>query len=146
MIMLEQSWSALPNITIVNCFRKVGISRQSLQDSIQDTNDPFAQLTEILDELRVLGHEQVPDDLTSESLIAKDEEVATSIQHVLCDEELLHQITTENVEIIDEENDEMESTEKKPPSKKAFFEAVNLIESFAHFQNDDLARQFATLG
>ena len=85
MIMLEQSWSALPNITIVNCFRKVGISRQSLQDSIQDTDDPFAQLAEILDELRVLGHEQVPDDLTSESLIAKDEEVATSIQHVLCD-------------------------------------------------------------
>ena len=35
----------------------------------------------------------------------------------------------------------MESTEKKPPSKKALFEAVNLIESFALFQNDDLAKQ-----
>ena len=35
----------------------------------------------------------------------------------------------------------MESTEKKPPSKKALFEAVNLTTSFPLFQNDDLARQ-----
>ena len=35
----------------------------------------------------------------------------------------------------------MESTEKKPLSKKALFETVNLIESFALFQNDDLAKQ-----
>ena len=35
----------------------------------------------------------------------------------------------------------MESTEKNPPSRKAFFKAVNLIESFALFQNDDLAKQ-----
>ena len=33
----------------------------------------------------------------------------------------------------------MESTEEKPPSKKALFEAVNLIESLALFQNDGLA-------
>lgn len=89
----------------------------------------------------MLDHELVPDGLTSEILIATKEEVATSFQHVLCDEEVLHQITRENVEIIDKENDEMESTEKKPPSKKAFFEEVNLIESFALFQNDDLAKQ-----
>ena len=37
----------------------------------------------------MLDHELVPDGLTSEILIATDEEVATSIQHVLCDEELM---------------------------------------------------------
>ena len=120
------------------------ISRQSQQDSTQDTDDPFAQLAEILDELRVLDHELVPDGLTSEILVATDEEVATSIQNVLCDEELLHQITNENVEIIDKENDGMESTEKKLLSKKALFEAVILIESFAFFQNDDLSKQLHT--
>lgn len=47
--MREQSWSTLTDITIINCFRKAGISRQSQQDSTEDTDDPFAQLAEILD-------------------------------------------------------------------------------------------------
>ena len=52
MIMLEQSWSTLTDITIISCFGKVGISRQSQQDSTQDSDDPLAQLAEILDKLR----------------------------------------------------------------------------------------------
>ena len=70
-------------------------------------------MPEILDGLRVLDHELVPDGLTSETLIATDEEVACTIQHALWDVELLHQPTNENVEIMHEENDERESTEKK---------------------------------
>ena len=35
----------------------------------------------------------------------------------------------------------MESTGKKPLSKKVLFKTVNLIESFALFQKDDLAKQ-----
>ena len=73
----------LTDITIINCFRKAGISRQSQQDSTQDTDDPFAQLAEILDELRVLDDELIQDGLNSETLIAIDEEEATSIQHIL---------------------------------------------------------------
>ena len=73
----------LTDITTINCFRKAGISRQSQQDSTQDTDDPFAQLAEILDELRVLDDELIQDGLNSETLIAIDEEEATSIQHIL---------------------------------------------------------------
>ena len=51
--MLDQSWFTLSDIKIMNCFRKVWISKQSQQDSIQDTDDTFAQLAEILHELRV---------------------------------------------------------------------------------------------
>ena len=54
MAMLKQSWSALPDIPVVNCFKKAGISEESQQDSIQDTNDSFVQLPEMLDELRAL--------------------------------------------------------------------------------------------
>ena len=74
-------------------------------------------------------------------LIGTYKPVATSIQHVLCDEELLDQTTNENVEIIDEENDEMKSTKEKPSSKKALFEAVKLTKNFALVQNNDLAKQ-----
>ena len=66
MIMLEQSWSTLFQYKFYSI-------------STQDTDDPFGQLAEILDELRVLDHELVPDGLTSERLIFKDEEAAISI-------------------------------------------------------------------
>lgn len=141
MIMLEQSWSTLPDTTIINCFKKAGISIQSQLSSTQDTDDPFVQLTEVLDELRALDPDLAPDGLTAETFIATDEEVATSIQSLPSDEELLHQFTNDDVEIIDDESDEMESTEKKQPSKKVLFEAIDLIENFALFQNDDIAKQ-----
>ena len=63
------------------------------------------------------------------------------MQHALCDEELLHLTTNENVKIIDEENDEMKSTKKKPPSKKVLFKAVSLTENFALFRKNGLAKQ-----
>ena len=74
-------------------------------------------------------------------LIATYEPVATSMQHALCDEELLHLTTKENVKIIDEANYEMKSTKKKPPSKKVLFEAVSLTENFALVRKNDLAKQ-----
>ena len=49
--------------------------------------------------------------------------------------------TKENVKIIDEENYEMKSTKKKPPSKKVLFEAVSLTENFALVRKNDLAKQ-----
>ena len=147
MAMLEHSWFALPDTHVINCFKKAGISKESQQDSIQDTNDPFAQLSEMLDELRALDLDLVPDSLYAETFIDTEEEVATSIQSLPNDEELLHEFTVEknasneDVEMIDEESDETESTEKEQPSKKALFEAMDLTESFALFQNDYIAMQ-----
>ena len=69
MAMLEQSWFALPDTTVINCFKKAGILKESQQDSIQDTDDPFAQLSEMLDELRALDLDLVPDSLTAETFI-----------------------------------------------------------------------------
>ena len=43
--------------------------------------------------------------------------------------------------MIDEESDKTKSTEKEQPRKKALFEAMDLIESFTLFQNDDIAMQ-----
>ena len=99
-IILQKSWSTLPDITPLIALEKRGF-QDSQQSSTQDTDDPFAQLAEILDELRVLEQELIPDGLTSETLTAREEEVATSTQHVLCDEKLMHYTTNENVEIID---------------------------------------------
>ena len=45
MVMLEQSWSMLPDTTIINCFKKAGISKESQQNSINNTDDPFATIS-----------------------------------------------------------------------------------------------------
>ena len=39
MVMLDQLWSALPDTTVINCFKKAGILLESQQDSIQDTDE-----------------------------------------------------------------------------------------------------------
>lgn len=95
MVMLDQSWSTLPDTAFIN-------SIQIQLDSTQDTGDPFAQLT-VLDKLRA------PDNLTADTFIATDEKVATSIQSLPSDEKLLHQFTientsNENVEMIDDKS------------------------------------------
>ena len=89
MVMLKQSWSALPDTTIINCFKKAGISKESQQNSIQDTDDPFAQLAESLDELMAVDLNLVPDGFTAETFIDTDEDVANAVQSLPSDEELL---------------------------------------------------------
>lgn len=86
-----------------------------------------------------------PDGLITKTFIATNQEVATFIQSLSSDEELLHQFTIENnsnidVEMIDDESDEMESRKKMQPIKEVLFEVVDLIESFALFQNENIAK------
>lgn len=86
-----------------------------------------------------------PDGLITKTFIATNQEVATFIQSLSSDEELLHQFTIENIgnidaEMTDDESDEMESRKKMQPIKEVLFEVVNLIESFALFQNENIAK------
>ena len=96
MTMLEQSWSTLPDTTVINCFKKAGISKESQQYSIQDTDDPFVQLSEMLDELRALDPNLAPESFNAETFNDTDEEVTTSIQSLRSDRELIHDFTIEN--------------------------------------------------
>ena len=96
--------------------------------------------------MRALDPYLAPDSLTAETFINTDKEVATSIQSFPSNEELLHEFTIKNasnkdVEKTDAESDETESTEKEQPSKKALFEAMDVIENFTFFQNDNIAMQ-----
>ena len=86
-----------------------------------------------------------PDGLITKTFIATNQEVATFIQSLSSDEELLHQFTIENIgnidaEMTDDESDEMESRKKMQPIKEVLFEVVDLIESFALFQNENIAK------
>ena len=79
MIMLEQSWSTLPDTTIISCFKKVGIWIQSHLGLTQDTDEPFAQLAEVLDKLRAVDPDVVPYGLAAKTFIDQRKELVTSI-------------------------------------------------------------------
>ena len=71
--------------------------------------------------MRTLNLDLAPDGFTADTFIDTDEEVTTSIQSLPSDEEPLHHFTIENinndnVEIIDDESDEMESKAHKQES------------------------------
>ena len=77
------------------------------------------------DKSRALDPDLAPHDLTAETFIATDQELATFIHCLPCDEEMLHLFTMKNtsnndVEMIDDECDEKKSTEKKSPNKDKY--------------------------
>ena len=50
--MLVSAWDALSRQTIVNCFRKSGISTESQEADIAENDDPFRELQDETDDLR----------------------------------------------------------------------------------------------
>ena len=54
--MLVSAWDALSTETIVNCFRKSGISTESQETTIAEDDDPFRELKHEIDDLRSVKH------------------------------------------------------------------------------------------
>ena len=50
--MLVSAWDALSTQTIVNCFRKSGISTKSQETTIVEDDNPFRELQDKIDDLR----------------------------------------------------------------------------------------------
>lgn len=99
----------------------------------------------MLRELSALDTNLAPDGLITKTFIATNQEVATFIQSLSSEEELVHQFTIEktsnvHAEMIDDKSDEIESRKKMQPIKEVLFEVVDLIESFALFQNENIAK------
>ena len=75
MKILLSSWEAASAQIIFNCFRKTGISSVA---AITDTDDPFSDLKERLQQLYDNDPDMVPEGITPESLIDVDNEVITT--------------------------------------------------------------------
>ena len=99
----------------------------------------------MLRELSALDTNLAPDGLITKTFIATNQEVATFIQSLSSEEELVHQFTIEktsnvDAEMIDDKSDEIESRKKMQPIKEVLFEVIDLIESFALLQNENMAK------
>ena len=89
MNLLVQAWDYVSNETIINCFKKSGISTDAQEAAQNDDDDPFKDQASELLELKGSHPELVPNGLTGEEFIDADIDVATYEPLPTTDEEIL---------------------------------------------------------
>ena len=88
MQMLVSAWNSVSTETILNCFRKAGISPENQEAAITEEDDPFKDLQDEIDVLRNVQPDLVPEDVNASSLINVDSEVS-AVQPPLTDSKIL---------------------------------------------------------
>ena len=82
MKILADSWEVVTKETIINCFRKAGITPAVQQAAIADSDDPFKDLQESLNDLRKADSSMVPDDVTATALVSLDNDVIATAPEI----------------------------------------------------------------
>ena len=124
MTLLTASWECVSPITLVNCFRKAGISSESPAQSQSDDDDPFKLLAAHL--------EESPIDFTVDGYVDADEDVVTSEKHLLTDSEIIARVTQTQLDAAehDDENEEDDvDREMSPPRKDQVRQAIEILQS-----------------
>ncbi|XP_065647138.1 tigger transposable element-derived protein 4-like [Hydra vulgaris] len=99
---LVSSWNAVSKETVINCFKKAGISKTNKSIEEADDDHSFKFLTEELNRLRELDPRAVQEDLSAESYIGLDCDVVTT-GSLATDAEIIAQILDPNFENDDNE-------------------------------------------
>ena len=120
MKMLVSSWEAVSSQTIVNYFRKTGITPEAQNAAITNADDPFSDLKESLQQLHDIDPDMVPEGVTPESLIDVDNEVITTAPMIV-DDDILRSVTTNQQEQSDEDDDNDEEVEEAAPERPLRF-------------------------
>ena len=137
MQMLVSAWNSVSIETIVNCFRKAGISPANQEAAIAEEDDPFKDLQDEIDVLRNVKPDLVPEDVNVSSLIDVDAEVS-AVQPPLTDFEILAEffktgdISDGNEEIIDA-SDDNEEEPVECPGKTDLLNGLEILQKFSLF-------------
>ena len=75
---LADSWEVVTKKTVINCFKKARINFEVQRAVIADSDDPFKDLQENLNELKSADPSMVPEDVTAESIVSLDDLIATA--------------------------------------------------------------------
>ena len=99
----SDSWEAVTKVTVINCFKKTGINPGVQQAFIANSDDPFKDLQENLNQLKSADPSMVLEHVTAESIASLDDDVtATPPEIADITEELCFSYQTE---VEEEEND-----------------------------------------
>ena len=136
MQMLVSAWNSVPEETIVNCFRKAGISAENQTAVIADDDDPFKELQEEIDTLRTCQPDLIPEGIDANTLVEVDSEIIAT-QPLPSDNEILAEFMDiddqdDDIEFIDDNDEEL-----KCPEKSELLHALETLQQFSLFTSDD---------
>jgi len=139
MKLLADSWELVSKETIVNCFRKAGITPDGQQAAIDDSDDPFKDLQESLNNLRKADSSMVPNDVTATALVSLDDDVIATAPEMNEDDIVsrLKNQENEEEESGDEEiqGGEMFDPVAEKPSRSAIESALEVLKDAAMFSD-----------
>lgn len=151
MMMLRTAWNDVTEKTIINCFRRSGISKDARKAAIDDDDDPFKEMDSAEDEeenveelqfdlnqLRETRPDLVPEDLDADTLIDFDRKVVTNESQPLSVDQIVNEYVSQPVELEDFSSDEDELPENpiSPPSRNEVDEAIEVLNRLALFTSD----------
>ena len=115
--MLVSAWDALSTQTIVNCFRKSGISTESQKTAIAEDDDPFRELQEEIDDLRSVQPDLIEEDFDATTIADFDTEVI-AVQPPPSDAEIVAELL--KTEGVSDDDDDYSSEVADEPSYRDF--------------------------
>ena len=127
--MLVAAWNAFTTETIVNCFRKDGISAGNQDAAIVEEDDPFKDLQDEIDALRNGQPDFILEDINAASLVDVDAEVS-AVQPPPTNAEILADfLETDNIsddELVDD-SDDVEDVPMECPGKNELLHALEHV-------------------
>ena len=127
MKILVSSWETVSTQTIVNCFRKAGITSEAQNAAITDADDPFSDLKKSLQQLHDIDPDIVPESVTPESLIDVGNEVI-SMAPMITDDDILRSVTANQQDQSDEDDDNDEEVKDAAPERPLRFQVESAID------------------
>ena len=141
MKILADSWEVVTKETTINCFRKAGINPTVQQAAIADSDDPFKDLQESLNDLRKAGSSMVPDDVTATALVSLEDNVIATAPEI-SEGDIIEELRDRQEQGEEEENDDEISIEEifdpvvEKPSRSAIESALDDLKDAAMFSDE----------
>ena len=134
---LTSAWNEVTEVTIKNCFKKVGISEKSAEEGInEEDDDPFKDLEEAINDFRERLPDNVPEDLNASVLIDVDDELSTT-GSTQSDAEILAEVMGD-AGADKEVDDDVDFYDESPthPSSHEVESDIEILQRFSLFYND----------
>ena len=146
MKILVDSWEVVSKETIINCLKKAGITPAVQQAAISDSDDPFKDLQESLNDLSKADSSMVPDDVTATALVSLDDDVIATAPEIT-EGDIIEELRACQEPAEGEESDDEISIEEifdpvvEKPSRLAIEFALDDLKYAAMFSDEGVQMQ-----